>query len=323
MRDICTRLGATLTAALSLACADRAGPRSLAPTEPALNATAQGATYTNVIAFSYGNGIGAEFAVMNPDGRNVVQLSALSDGFRLSDVSPDGTLFAFTNTALGQYGAWVARADGSQRRRLPNSFYTFDGSTHFSPDGRWIVFGQLTSQVQGYFWRAMLVDPLTWTSRQVIPEAVPDPRDFQYEPTWSPNSQEIAFIGPSGLERVRIDGTGRTRIPIAGYECEKPAWSPSGGMFACAGSVAGSPTERTHLFVVNARGRELRVLSSSVDGVDDPTWAPNGRSIVFKKVIGFQSMIFRVAVDGSWERELTRGPQGVSSPVWARVVQVP
>lgn len=311
------RFAVLLAPSVVLACADPSAPAHLIPGSADLTTTPQGARYTNVVAFSPGGCCEAEFAVMTPEGRKVVQLTSLYESRLITDVTPDGLWFGYENDTPGIYGAWVSRTDGSQWRRLPGSIHPLDNAVRFSPDGRWITFGQIIGTPMGDIARIMLVDPLTWTSRQVIAEVTPSPGDGQFQPSWSPNSQEIAFAGPDGLERVRIDGTGRVAVPSEPYVCDEPAWSPTGGKIACAGRLRGQGFSRTHLFVTNARGRELRVLSTA-HNITRPSWSPDGRYLVFEKGI-FPRTVVRIAADGTGERELLVG----RSPVWARLVQLP
>src|SRR5262249_53208363 len=88
---------------------------------------------------------------MNRDGTNVHSVVAGTNCFDDAPaLSPtDGTI-AFHNSLAGN-GIFIANADGSGRRKIPNTI-SGDGWPAWSPDGQWISFGRvITGQQLNYF----------------------------------------------------------------------------------------------------------------------------------------------------------------------------
>ena len=56
-----------------------------------------------------------------------------------------------------------------------------------------------------------------------------------------------------------------------------PAWSPDGAQIAFNGTLVG---ELAHSYLVSADGSGLRLIDKIGEGVD-PTWLPDGSSLVF------------------------------------------
>ena len=80
--------------------------------------------------------------VMDKDGRNVRKLVEGSAG----SWSPDGQHLAYIVTNDGATGLFVARADGSDPRRISGGAAVILGPAHWSPDGKRLFF---TRQVEG------------------------------------------------------------------------------------------------------------------------------------------------------------------------------
>jgi Tol biopolymer transport system component len=97
-----------------------------------------------------------------------------------------------------------------------------------------------------------------------------------------------------------------------------PAVSANGRLIAFARSVP-SPGNRSHsaIFVMRSDGSGVRQLTSAVRFDDhDPAFSPDGRTIVFDRM-GGGPHIWAMDVDGSDQRQLTRGPNEEWDPVFA------
>jgi TolB protein len=105
-------------------------------------------------------------------------------------------------------------------------------------------------------------------------------------PSWSPDSQTIAFAR-NGIFLIGSDGQGERRISRRGSE---PSWSPDGKSIAFT-SFNGRYTE---IRVMNADGSDQRVVTPRGFAASLPEWAPSGQTIVFRTYQG----TFEVAVEG-------------------------
>jgi Tol biopolymer transport system component len=103
--------------------------------------------------------------------------------------------------------------------------------------------------------------------------------------SWSPTAGLIAFSsnrgGPgSQIWLMNVDGTNQHSIPTGLAYAQAPDWSPDGQWLVAVGTlVDGSQPE---LFKFRADGSQLtQVTGPSTEGMEDPTWSPDGSQILF------------------------------------------
>jgi Ca2+-binding RTX toxin-like protein len=135
-------------------------------------------------------------------------------------------------------------------------------------------------------------------------------------PSWSGNS--IAVTVGTSLQVIELI-TGGRRTLVSSYV--KPtqstgvaAWSPDGQWLAfglMVNSIEGA------IAVVRADGSDFRVLARSLNQSVNPTWSPDGRSLVFETNREGNFELYSVRLDGTDVRNLTRSPQGEDRfPAW-------
>lgn len=121
-------------------------------------------------------------------------------------------------------------------------------------------------------------------------------------PTFSPDGQRIAFnsdrLGQLHIFVKRLEGTSAELLTPYIYDRSVhnagPDWSPTGDRIAFHGWVAGTP----EIFTVAPDGRGLRQLTQQGRN-EDPSWAPDGRHIVFAST--------RDGVNGLWILDVVSG----------------
>ncbi|MGB0581203.1 MAG: hypothetical protein ACPGVU_16010 [Limisphaerales bacterium] len=135
-------------------------------------------------------------------------------------------------------------------------------------------------------------------------------------PTWSPDSQWICYVsreaGPARLFKIRATGGRSQRIQTAGISsCTEPDWSPDGKKIAFTTQGRGGFT----LCVLDfTTGKTERVVSG-----EDPTWAPNSRTLMFVKRRADQSYYLSLLdVPTKQVKDVPLNLGNVSSPAWAR-----
>ena len=92
----------------------------------------------------------------------------------------------------------------------------------------------------------------------------------------------------------------------------QPRWSPKGDV------IVYTQRAGTHdIWAVNTDGSNPRRLTNGPGDNQGPTWAPNGRHLMFQssRLGGWQ--IFSMLVDGSAQTPVTRGTAEATSPTWS------
>lgn len=139
-------------------------------------------------------------------------------------------------------------------------------------------------------------------------------------PTWSPNGREIAFTSDRGgrpqIYVMSADGSNVRRLTFEGRYNAAPAWSPRGDWIVY---VCQLPSQGFKLCRITPDGRKwAQITSGPKHQIDDsPSWAPDGRHLVFSSARSGTSHIYMVNMDGTGLEQLTSGGTHHSSPSWS------
>jgi len=145
-------------------------------------------------------------------------------------------------------------------------------------------------------------------------------------PSYSPDGKFIAFnsdrSGSQQLYVMRRDGGGVKRISHAKGSYATPVWSPRGDWIAFTKMSGGL----FHIGVMRPDGKDERLLTESY--LDEgPTWAPNGRVILFtretrgSKTSRGRSGLYSVDLTGRNLRKIPT-PGEASDPAWSPLLTV-
>ncbi len=117
------------------------------------------------------------------------------------------------------------------------------------------------------------------------------PDRWEVQPNWAPDRRSVAFaersgLGPSGPWNIRVLNleTGMTRDLTTGPLDLEPDWHPTGAWVAYTHIEQGAGTRRSEIRAIREDGTDLRVLvrlDSTTGVVADPSWSPDGQSVVF------------------------------------------
>jgi Tol biopolymer transport system component len=191
-------------------------------------------------------------------------------------------------------GGLLARVTGD--RRLINGIDAYRGaqsSGTFSPDGRWLAFGERTPCAADHFWNDY--EPDTFVAGREDPVG-------RGSATWAPSSRLLVLdrAFSSGGTVVTHRGAVVMEIPDGGAF----TWSPDSTRLAYVRLVR-EPRWHEDLFVaaVDRTGRVRRVIRDA----SDPAWSPDGSRIAFQRFIEGPSLcseLFVVSADGGVPRRL-------------------
>jgi len=252
-------------------------------------------------------------AIMDQDGANVQYLTDNSSIVLAPRFSPTGDRVLYTGYESGFPKIYVLDVGSVQRQALnvPAESMTF--SPRFSPDGQTILFS-LSNGGNTDIYRMS-------TAGGAAQQMTSAP-SIETGPSYSPDGSRIVFESDrSGTQQLYIMGAGGgepTRISFGEGRYSTPVWSPRGDLIAFTKQNNG----RFHIGVMRVDGSEERLLTASF--LDEgPTWAPNGRGIMFARETqgsGGESGLYSVDISG---RNLKRIPTegGASDPSWSPLLK--
>jgi TolB protein len=116
------------------------------------------------------------------------------------------------------------------------------------------------------------------------------------------------------LYLMNSDGTNTRKLdlPDMGYVID-PAWNPNGTLLAFSWR---RPSGNYDLYIMDAASGSLREITRDSGRNERPSWAPDGRHIVFESTRGGSRQIWVMLADGSEPRQLTTSVHN-ESPNWS------
>jgi Tol biopolymer transport system component len=99
----------------------------------------------------------------------------------------------------------------------------------------------------------------------------------------SRDGQWITYVAHPELTlwRSKLDGSARVQLTFAPLEAHLPRWSPDGTRIAFMAARPGSPWK---IFLISAQGGTPQELAPEGRNQGDPTWTPEGNSIIFGRM---------------------------------------
>jgi TolB protein len=245
-----------------------------------------------------------EIWAMDYDGQNQHQVTHLGTVSLSPRISPDNSRIAFAS--LGREG-WAIRMYSLEINRLvsfPAGVASgLNQSPAWSGDGTKIAFSSSRSG-GSEIWVA---DAGGANLRRLTNFAGPDA-----SPTWNPRTgEQLAWVsGRTGLPQIytmNADGAEVQRLTDSGYAIS-PAWSPSGLFLTFSWNRKygpGAPGGQD-IYVMDLASKRWLQLTHDAGSNDFPSWAPDGRHIVFERSVGKRVDLWSMLADGTEQRQLTQ-----------------
>lgn len=230
---------------------------------------------------------GKDIVLMDYDGYEAQ--SVVADGsLNLSpSLSPDGTVLAYTSYRDGFPNIYLRNLrTGSEQRLTSGSGLALPGS--WSRDGRYLAINQTQDGNSDIFLydtaKAQFTRLTTYWGIDVSPSFAPD------------NTRLVFISDQSGSPQLYLtDVRGRppVRLTYEGRYNTSPVWSPRDDTIAFVGRS--ETAQGLDIYTIRADGSGHRRLTNGVGQYESPTWAPDGRFLMYSSLR-----------NNTWQRDLIR-----------------
>jgi len=246
-------------------------------------------------------------AIMDWDGANVRFLTRGQELVLTPRFSPSAQQIAYMAYGGGNPEVFILNV-ASGARQLLGDFPNMTFAPRFSPDGGRLVFSMQKEANANIFAMDLGGRGLT----QLTSGAAIDT-----SPSFSPDGSQIVFESDRGgsqqLYVMDRGGGGAKRISFGSGRYATPVWSPDpDNPFIAFTKQDGDGFK---IGVMKPDGSGERILANGFHN-EGPTWAPNGRYVMFFREEGGDSRLWYADVTGHVLTQV-KTPAGASDPAWS------
>ncbi|UIJ70821.1 Tol-Pal system beta propeller repeat protein TolB [Aurantimonas sp. HBX-1] len=246
-------------------------------------------------------------AIMDQDGANVRFLTDGSDLVLTPRFSPNRQEITYMSFGEGEPRVYLLQLETGQREIVGN-FPGMTFSPRFSPDGQKVIMSLQqdgNANIYAMDLRSRATTRLTNTAA------------IDTSPSFSPDGTRVVFESDRGgrqqLYVMSADGSNQQRISFGDGSYSTPVWSPRGDLIAFTKQSGG----QFQIGVMRPDGSGERILTSGFHN-EGPTWAPNGRVLMFfrDEKGGGGPQLYSIDLTGYNEQRVPT-PGYASDPAWS------
>jgi len=246
-------------------------------------------------------------ALMDQDGANVRYLTRGTDLVLTPRFSPSTQEITYMEFGQGDPRVYLFNVETGQREIVGN-FPGMSFSPRFSPDGQRIIM----SLQQGGNSNLFVMDLRSKSTTRLT-----DTPAIDTSPSYAPDGSRICFESDRGgkpqIYIMAANGGPAQRISFGDGSYSTPVWSPRGDYIAFTKQGGG----QFSIGIIKPDGSGERILTTGFHN-EGPTFAPNGRVLMFFRDLGGNGgpQLFTVDISGRNEQRVPT-PGFASDPAWS------